>query len=145
MYFILNAAFTYWIWGVERGTIFSGFTKSGEKVSSNPISQKTRMNYQADLSLLLRFACLPQPISTHPSTSSPSPSPRALAGRPRPLTSPLHFPPGSRPTVSSSLSRSSSGSLVTYRPSVPRIRIMSLRKSGGVLGRARSCSHRAFR
>jgi hypothetical protein len=32
IYFILNAAFTYWIWGIEKGTIFVGYAKSGEKV-----------------------------------------------------------------------------------------------------------------
>lgn len=36
IYFILNAAFTYWIWGIEKGTIFVGFAKSGEKVGLHP-------------------------------------------------------------------------------------------------------------
>ncbi|RMZ83512.1 hypothetical protein DV737_g1623, partial [Chaetothyriales sp. CBS 132003] len=32
-YFILNAALTYWIWGVDRGTVFSGVltTNTGER------------------------------------------------------------------------------------------------------------------
>lgn len=29
LYFLLNGAFTYWIWGVEKGVVFSGSVKSG--------------------------------------------------------------------------------------------------------------------
>ena len=31
-YFVLNAAFTYWIWAVEKGCIYEGTGKHGEKV-----------------------------------------------------------------------------------------------------------------
>ncbi|KAF2756748.1 hypothetical protein EJ05DRAFT_477832 [Pseudovirgaria hyperparasitica] len=33
VYFTLNSAFTYWIWAVEKGLIFEGVAKTGEKIS----------------------------------------------------------------------------------------------------------------
>ena len=32
VYFILNSALTYWVWGVEAGEVFSGKRKTGETV-----------------------------------------------------------------------------------------------------------------
>lgn len=36
VYFILNGAFTYWIWGVEKGTVYEGEGKEG-KVRFSPL------------------------------------------------------------------------------------------------------------
>ena len=41
IYFILNAAFTYWIWGIEKGCIFVGYAKSGDKVRWRPFTMRS--------------------------------------------------------------------------------------------------------
>jgi hypothetical protein len=35
VYFILNTALTYWIWAVEKGTVFVGVRQGGQKVSKS--------------------------------------------------------------------------------------------------------------
>jgi hypothetical protein len=44
-YFALNGAFTYWIWFVERGTVFAGIDKGGRKVVLSSSTKKHRGVY----------------------------------------------------------------------------------------------------
>lgn len=51
-YFVLNTAFTYWIWAVEAGEVFSGKRKSGETV------RISFLRYESFLSLALQHNLL---------------------------------------------------------------------------------------
>lgn len=63
VYFILNSAFSYWLWFVEAGCVYEGEGKTG-KVRDVPLSSSL-----GQVDLVTRFASHPPQRSTFPFTS----------------------------------------------------------------------------
>jgi len=81
-YFLLNGAFSYWLWFVERGVVYEGEGKTGKVrlcLPPPPLLQGCADPLRATN----RYELPPPPKSTSPSTSATSPSLRPPTPRTR--------------------------------------------------------------
>jgi hypothetical protein len=118
-YAVLNGAFTYWMWAVEKGLVFEG-SKNGKKVRGEKLKSRSQYYCRFQKSaladhfpkIIIRSSSSPPKRSTIPPITSTSQRPRAPARQQVHGRSARPTRRGSRRTGSSWPSRFRNGSRV---------------------------------